>query len=165
MKIEDIDVPGCKMISDFIVTGIPSSSHNTVILSSVVQPPSYPYINYIPFIGTDMSAGINLGYSSSSGCDAVCLNTVGCIGYVTSWNDCYLRAVTTHPNTNNNATSFYQIKPVRKYTVYNYIDYVIPHMITYNGDRRECRQACDALPGCVGYVISHTFIELNIDRG
>lgn len=137
-------------------TGIMTAVRNTVMLSTIVQPASYTFTDYIPFPGTDVSAGQILGPAyPASGCNNVCSLNAACFAFSTSYGNCFLRSTNLNPTTNNNTVSYYQVKPARLYVIYNSIDYIQPNMIFYNGDLRHCRQACDALPGCVGYVNSY----------
>lgn len=135
-------------------TGISSQVHNTVMLSTIAQLASYPYVDYVPFSGTDFSSGENLGFPLPVlGCNLACQQTFSCIGYVTTiYEFCYLRSINTDPITSIGATSHYQVMPRRQYTIYNSIDYIQAFIIFFNGNCNECRQACDALPGCIGYV-------------
>lgn len=132
---------------------------NTYFLASTVnvQPASYPFTDYVPFPNTDMSAGLFLGATHQDpGCNSVCNITPSCVGFVTtSTGICYLKSANSNPVENSDMTAYYQVKPVRQYFLYNSLDFVQPHIIFFRGDRNQCRQACDALPGCVGYVIIH----------
>lgn len=140
-------------------TGYLNSYRNTVMLSSIVQPASYPFTDYVPFHGTDVSAGHYISpLYPAPGCNNVCSQTKACAAFSTSYGSCYLRSTNTNPTKNDNAISYYPVQPEREYTIYNSIDYIQTNIIFYNGNRNECRQACDALPGCVGYVMSNYII-------
>lgn len=142
------------MIPKFpIDNGFPSVNRNTVMLSTIVQPAAYPFINYVPFFGTDASPGEYIEpILLAGGCDIMCNLNSECIAYTVYYNSCFLKTVNKNPIVNPDSTVYYAVKPRRQYTIYNFIDFVQPHIIFYNGDFLECRQACDALPDCVGYV-------------
>lgn len=116
--------------------------------------PVYIYNDYVTFQRFDVAPGQNFGpNTSNNGCNIECNQRVSCIAYVSSYGACYYRSNTQNPVPNNDATAFYRTQPRRTYTVYNNLDFYVQNFITYYGDRSSCRQACDSLPNCNGYVI------------
>lgn len=143
------------MMSQFpSIPGVPSTNRNTVILSSISQPPSYPFNDYVPFPGTDVSIGIDiLPIISIDGCNTRCTLNIRCVGFVTrGGDDCYMKPELSNPIHNSLTSAYFRVLPRRQYTVYNNLDFYVEN-ISYYGKRNECNQACDALPKCVGYVI------------
>lgn len=166
LKIEIVDSIGCSMMANFQILGTPATNRNTVMLSTIVQPASYPYFDYIPFKYTDVSVLQDLVPNTSvSLCSNVCSHSATCVGFVISEIDsCKLKSITKNPVIKLNSTVYYQVMPKRQYTSYNFLDFDAKDIVPYNGNRRECRQACDALPGCVGYVIFNFYREFKIRR-
>lgn len=154
MQIEFVDSVKCSMMSNFPSSnGISSTNRNTVMLSTIVQPASYPYIDYVPIYGFDFFAGQNLGIPySDAGCNSVCSQLTSCLAFTTQNGVCKLKSVISDVIVSSNMTVYFPVKQKRQYGVYNSLEFIQPNLLYFDGKKGECRQVCDALPKCVGYV-------------
>lgn len=144
-----------------IYGGVKSNVRNTVILSSIIQPALYPFLDYVPFYGFDISYGNDIAVNLPIlGCDLVCKKTATCIAFVTSHEYCYLKSVFINPYLNSDEITYFQVQPRRDYTVFQLIGVNVDVIISYSGHLTECRQACDSVPTCTGYV---TFIKVIVN--
>lgn len=157
---------GCWLKNSFTDFGTGNvTRYHTVILSTYflkdtnqVQPASYPYKDYVPFPSTQYASGNDLLILNTTvGCAARCTSTSGCVGYVSNntTNQCFLKSIAYKQiAANSDCISYYQVKLQRNYTIFNSIFGYSDSITFFNGDRSQCRQACDSVPGCIGYVLS-----------
>lgn len=123
-------------------------------VESNVQPAVYPFTDFVPFKNINIASGTNLAfYDTTLGCNTHCMQTASCVAYVYYAGNCYLKSTDSNIITSTDTISYFKVRPQRVYSVFNGINFDMPSIAFYNGNHNECRQACDALTGCVGYVI------------
>lgn len=150
-----------------ISTGSSSTIRNTVVLSSYfnVQPAVSIYTDYVPFQNMNIAAGQNLQtfVNDPIGCNTHCSQNPICIGFITIYYGqdfyCWLKSINSNAIPNSGFTASYQVQPKRSYTIANSLEYQGNLLIYYVGPLTSCQQACDALTGCVGYVIIKKFVS------
>lgn len=129
----------------------------TVVLTSHfnVLPAITIYTDYVPFVAMNIASGIDLAtYKSFDGCNIHCNQNPNCIGFVIGLEEnCWLKSINSNIEINTGVTSFYQVQSKRVYTIMNGMEYQGTLIFYYQGPLASCQQACDALTGCVGYVM------------
>lgn len=132
-----------------------------IFLSLLVQSKPSPFLSklanlreYIEFPQVDYGADTILAsVQTKSTCAYECDNLYGCNGYIQKdIINCYLKSVNTIPFSAPDRSAFYTVQPKREYTTlagYTFDDFDI---IYYLGAFSDCSKACDALPGCIGYI-------------
>lgn len=133
---------------------------NTVIISGyyTAQVSVFPYTDFVPFQNTDFNANqivLALNSWNPTNCNVSCAQSIGCIGFVTTHDNCILKTQISSLVVDVTKTSSFMVQPQRNYTIFNGIDFPSNDFITYFvGGRNLCQQACDALQICVGYVMN-----------
>jgi PAN domain len=112
---------------------------------------------YINFIGYD-SSGSDISYLATPflACPALCDNYPTCVGYVEESSagvNCWFKSSVAQGFNENSQRSVQLVtKPARDYTTQDNIAYDGSDIMFFRGPWSQCNAACDALPGCVGYI-------------
>lgn len=134
------------------------ASTQSFVITNDTSTAVYPFKDYVPFPNSIYVSSRNSQntFNVFIGCDVQCNQAASCIGYLTNsyYNNCNLRSTFFSPVRGiTNYTSYYRVQPRREYTVYSSLATTNNTLTFFTGDRNQCRQACDAIPQCVGYVL------------
>lgn len=157
-KTESVDGGnGCYMKNFFTAprTGQSTLFRNAVILTSFfnvqapIKTPGYVKFKNLDYSkGVDISSSLNITY-----CDSICSQMPTCNGYVINSGRCYFKANFIYPLFGVMGITSLRSQASRQYSIQNGVLYSGTDMLYYYGSLNSCQQACDALLGCVGYVI------------
>lgn len=145
-------------------SAISSIYRNTVILTSYfyVQEATYPFIEYVPYVWSVFGTGNDLKtFNTTVGCETHCNQTKTCVGYTIGMviNECSLKSTVSTFHSNPYFISYLKTQTRRNYSFQNGVEYQGENIAYFYGAFTFCSQACDALPGCIGYVKAIFFLN------